>query len=166
IGKVQIVDDYGDQAARTGIKDGSPLKLLNITTKADRSLGYVSQMSGGAGNNNRYEGSFSGTRINANKNITVGGIINNTINGIPEIGYDEGIGQNPLRDNSGIFSGSGGSTNQKDAKFTYRDQWSKNVQVNANYSYNSTNIESVNESRSQDFSTHGTTFSVNNDNGD
>src|SRR5690606_20295683 len=94
------------------------------------------------------------------------GIINNTINGIPEIGYDEGIGGNPLRDNSGIFSGSGGSTNQKDAKFTYRDQWSKNIQVNANYSYNSTNIESVNESRSQDFSTQGTTFSVNNDNGD
>jgi len=29
--KIQVVDDYGDQAGRTGIKDGDPEKILNIT---------------------------------------------------------------------------------------------------------------------------------------
>ncbi len=29
---LQIVDDYGDQAARTGVRDGNPAKVLNITT--------------------------------------------------------------------------------------------------------------------------------------
>jgi len=31
--KIQVVDGYGDQAARTGVKDGDPNKVLNITTK-------------------------------------------------------------------------------------------------------------------------------------
>ena len=34
--KIQIVDDYGDQAARTGIKDGEPQKVLNIVTRSNR----------------------------------------------------------------------------------------------------------------------------------
>ena len=33
--KIQVVDDYGDQAARTGIKDGDPKKVLNLTTRRD-----------------------------------------------------------------------------------------------------------------------------------
>ncbi len=32
VDKIQIVDDYGDQAAKTGIKSGAPNKVLNITT--------------------------------------------------------------------------------------------------------------------------------------
>ncbi|RZA01873.1 MAG: hypothetical protein EOP47_09065 [Sphingobacteriaceae bacterium] len=30
--KLQFIDDYGDQAARTGVRDGNPAKILNITT--------------------------------------------------------------------------------------------------------------------------------------
>jgi len=45
--KVQIVDDYGDEAARTGVKDGPPQKVLNITTKADRSVGNVGRITAG-----------------------------------------------------------------------------------------------------------------------
>ena len=33
--KAQVIDDYGDQAAMTGIKSGNPQKILNITTTAD-----------------------------------------------------------------------------------------------------------------------------------
>ncbi|MGZ3761800.1 MAG: hypothetical protein ACXVJC_18020, partial [Mucilaginibacter sp.] len=32
VSKIQVVDDYGDQANKTGIKDGHPDKVLNITT--------------------------------------------------------------------------------------------------------------------------------------
>ena len=34
--KIQVVDDYGDQAARTGVKDGDPTKVLNITTDSSK----------------------------------------------------------------------------------------------------------------------------------
>lgn len=32
VSKIQVIDDYGDQANKTGIKDGNPNKVLNITT--------------------------------------------------------------------------------------------------------------------------------------
>ena len=32
ISKIQVIDDYGDQANRTGIKTGEPTKILNLTT--------------------------------------------------------------------------------------------------------------------------------------
>jgi Ca-activated chloride channel family protein len=31
--KIQVIDDYGDQAGMTGIKSGDPAKILNFTTK-------------------------------------------------------------------------------------------------------------------------------------
>ena len=36
VDKIQIIDDYGDQAAFTGIKDGDPSKTLNIELKKDK----------------------------------------------------------------------------------------------------------------------------------
>lgn len=36
IEKLQVVDDYGDQAGRTGIKSGDATKVLNLTTSTDK----------------------------------------------------------------------------------------------------------------------------------
>lgn len=156
--KVQIIEDYGDLATRSGIKDGIAEKVLNITTKADRSLGYFAKAGGGAGNNSRYEGNLNGIRINANRNYTLAGNISNTVNGVASnsssaplalSGSSEGL----------IPGGSGGNTQKQGAGFTYRDQWSSKIQVNMNYSFNLTNINSINSTISQDFSTNGTTIS-------
>ncbi len=38
ISKIQVIDDYGDQANLTGVKSGEPNKILNITTKKDSAL--------------------------------------------------------------------------------------------------------------------------------
>ena len=163
--KIQIVDDYGDQAARTGIKDKEPSKLLNITTNADRSLGYLARLAGGAGNNERYEGNLNGTKINANKNFTLSGIISNTINGVGGNvldGNGSGFAPSPGESNSGD---SGGNTKKRGAAFTYRDQWGAKTQVNMNYSYSLTDINSVSNSIAQDFSTNGITNSINEQNG-
>ena len=35
VDKIQVVDDYGDQANKTGVKEGSPNKILNIDTRAN-----------------------------------------------------------------------------------------------------------------------------------
>ena len=39
IDKVQIVDDYGDQANMSGIKDGEPEKVINLQLKKDKNKG-------------------------------------------------------------------------------------------------------------------------------
>ena len=39
IDKIQVIDDYGDQAAFTGIRDGDPQKILNIQLKSDNNKG-------------------------------------------------------------------------------------------------------------------------------
>jgi hypothetical protein len=35
IEKIQVIDDYGDQAAKTGIKSAAPNKILNLATRSD-----------------------------------------------------------------------------------------------------------------------------------
>ncbi|HCN83781.1 MAG TPA: hypothetical protein DIT07_09190 [Sphingobacteriaceae bacterium] len=157
--KAQIVDDYGDEAARTGIKDGAPSKVLNLTTKASRSLGYFGTVGGGVGNDARYEGNLLGTRLNANRNYTLAANMSNTVNGVAANSFLGQIAGSINQPDAGISAGSGGTTKKQSAGLTYRDQWSRKVRVNMNYSFNLTDINSINSSISKDFSTNGTMFS-------
>ena len=121
VDKIQIVDDYGDQAARTGIKDGDPEKILNIVTRTDKSVGNSANMKAGGGSNERYETSLFGTRLNGNQNIALNLRLNNTVNGVAKVdamesNTDTGRGGGGNRGNSGnnnanATSGSGGTTN-------------------------------------------------------
>lgn len=122
--KIQIVDDYGEQAARTGIKTGLPEKILNITTKPDRSVGITGRTTLQGGNNGRYNGSVSVQRIDGNQVISLIGSAKSTVDGIG--------GGNP------------GTTNSGSPSFSYRDQWSKKVQVNTSYGYWYSNNNSIN----------------------
>ncbi|RZL47648.1 MAG: TonB-dependent receptor [Pedobacter sp.] len=174
VDKIQVVDDYGDQAARTGIKDGDPEKILNIVTKASKSVGNSANISGGAGNNERYEGSVFATRLNANQTIGVNARLNNTVNGVANSGNNGGGNNsggnnnggskgNGGNNNAGVSSngGSGGTTNNGNTSFSYRDQLSKKVKINTNYGYNFNNTNSINSSVSQIPSLRGNTFSTN-----
>ncbi|MBC7914575.1 MAG: outer membrane beta-barrel protein, partial [Pyrinomonadaceae bacterium] len=84
--KIQMVDDYGDQAARTGIKDGDPERILNIVTRADRSVGNRLQADAGIGNNERYTSRLNLNRFNGNEQIMVNGNFNNTVTGVASSG--------------------------------------------------------------------------------
>lgn len=161
VDKIQIVDDYGDQAARTGVKDGDPEKVLNITTRTDKSVGNSANIQGGAGNDNRYEGSVFGTRLNKNQTIGVNARINNTINGVANSGNNGGNGNgnggggggrggNGGGGNGGT-GGSGGTTTGGNGSFSFRDQLSKKVRINSNYRYNFNNVNSLNVSESLRF---------------
>ncbi len=185
VDKIQVVDDYGDQAARTGIKDGDPEKILNIVTRADKSVGNTINLNGGAGNNERYEGGLFATRLNANQTIGLNSRINNTLTGIANSGNGNnggnggngggngggnagggrggngGGGGAGGGNNGNTSSGSGGTSNTGNNSFSYRDQLGKKVRINTNYSYNFTNTHALNSSISQIFSSKGTTFSSN-----
>ncbi|WP_113639654.1 outer membrane beta-barrel protein [Nubsella zeaxanthinifaciens] len=188
VDKIQIVDDYGDQAARTGIKDGDPEKILNIVTRTDKSVGNSANINAGAGSNERYESSLFGTRLNGNQNLSLNLRLNNTVNGVANTGAltgDSGGNANGGGGNRGnggnnggggagrggnntgggnnanSNSGSGGTTNSGASAFSYRDQIGKKVRINTNYRYNYSNVNSLNSSISEIYTTNGTIFSTN-----
>lgn len=172
VDKVQIVDDYGDQAARTGIKDGDPEKILNIVTRVDKSVGNTANIAAGVGNNDRYEGTVFATRLNGNQIVGLNARLNNTVNGIANSDSQNGANTGQARGNnantggntnaqSNSNSGSGGTTNTGNNSFSYRDQLSKKVKINTNYKYNFNTTEVSNSSLSQMFSSRGTIFSSN-----
>ncbi|MCX2451876.1 outer membrane beta-barrel protein [Pedobacter sp. PLR] len=158
VDKIQVVDDYGDQAARTGVKDGDPEKILNITTRTDKSVGNMVNANVAAGSNKRFESGVFGTRINGNQIIGVNGSFNNTINGVASSGDNGGSsnsggggrgGNN--NSNSGSSAGSGGTTQVGNGSLSYRDKVSKKVSVNLNYGFNSSDVNSLTESDAQRF---------------
>lgn len=141
VDRIQIVDDYGDQAARTGIKNGDPEKILNITTREDKSVGNMAHLNVGGGNNDRYEAGMFATRVNKNQTIGLNGRYNNTINGVAG-------GDNGGRNQGGNSSASGGTTTSGNGSFSIRDKISKKIEYNINYDYRTTNTNSLNDSYS------------------
>jgi uncharacterized membrane protein YgcG len=86
---IQMIDDYGDQAALTGVKTGEPDKIMNITIRADKNYGYSGQGTVGDGedalpqsqgipDDNRYIGSLNTYTFNGNQIVAVNGSVNNT----------------------------------------------------------------------------------------
>jgi len=168
IEKVQIVDDYGDQAARTGIKDGDPQKVLNVTTKADRSVGTTGRVTGQYGSAGRYNAQLFVQRINANQQIGVIGNLRNTVLGISSTGLQggatnnggggTGVGNNGRGSGNGGGGGnapSGGTTRSGSPSFNYRDQWSKKIQVVGSYAYNFRDNNSFTQSDGLNYITNG-----------
>ena len=83
--KIQIIDDYGDFAAKTGIKDGVARKMLNITTKPERSVGDMAFLNLQAGGQDRYQGEVAVDRIHGNKVLHFGGSLSSTVSGIAPV---------------------------------------------------------------------------------
>jgi len=147
VDKIQMVDDYGDQAARTGIKDGDPEKILNITTRVDKSVGNMANVNGAAGNNDRYEADLFATRINQNQTIGVRGDFRNTVNGV--------AGAN------GGGASTGGTTTAGSGSVSVRDKIGKKIEYNLNYRIGGNDVNTLNETESLSFSrVSDTTYQV------
>jgi len=168
VDKVQMVDDYGNTAARTGVKDGDPTKVLNITTRQDKSVGNMARLNGGLGTLDQFEGSANLTRINKNQTITVNATALQSPNGIAgqnaSIGRLGGAANRGGRSGAGFGGGGGGNatggTNLRTAPaLTYRDKFGKKIDFLANYNFSYIDNLSQTISRSQTISTLGTTDS-------
>ncbi len=153
--KIQIVDDYGEMAARTGVKDGEPQKVLNIFTRADRSVGTTGRMVGQYGSDDRYNAQLNVQRINANQQLSFTGRLANTINGVASTGI--------LNNDGGGRGGNSGPgiSHSGSPSFGYRDQWGKKVQVVTSYRYNFRDNQSWNDSYGQRNSTRGPSNFIN-----
>lgn len=138
--KFQVVDDYGDQAGRTGIRTGNATKTLNLTTRADRSVGNILRISANVGQHGRHEERIFAQRINGNQQIGVNANLSNTLNGIAAVGGNTG---GPGGGGGGT-SGSGGNTVSGTASVNYRDQVSKILQVTGSYNINYSDANTLN----------------------
>lgn len=150
VDKVQVVDDYGDQAARTGIKDGDPTKVLNITTLANKSVGNIGRFNASEGSNDRFDDRIYLQRINANEQITAIGNYKNVVNGVASTGNNAGSAGSGGNSSNG---GTPGTTTSGGPSFAYRDQLSKTVQVNGSYAYTFANTLALNNSNGAQFTT-------------
>nr|WP_294898499.1 TonB-dependent receptor [uncultured Pedobacter sp.] len=158
VDKIQVVDDYGNTAAKTGIKDGDPTKVLNITTKTEKSVGNMARLNFGVGTMNQLEASANITRINMNQTLTANGTFMQTPNGIA--GGNSSIGRLGSGNNRGGRSGSGfggggsgsasgGESLRTSPSFTYRDKFGKKVEFLANYAYRYNDNNTITDSYSE-----------------
>lgn len=67
VAKIQIIDDFGDEANFTGIKIGEPKKMLNIITKPGMNKGKFGSADISGGTNQQYGGSGSFSLWNGTK---------------------------------------------------------------------------------------------------
>ena len=161
VDKIQIIDDYGDQATVSGIKDGDPDKVLNIQIKKDKNKGFFGRATGGYGTEDRYQASLNGNYFNNDKQISVLGNSNNTNTSLFNFGGGGNRGATSMMrsgmsamsdmggmggmnnmmqggGNSSAFTGSSntGISTTNSFGFNYRDQWSKRISVYGSYAYN------------------------------
>ncbi|GAB2985282.1 TonB-dependent receptor [Mucilaginibacter puniceus] len=135
IEKAQVVDYYGEQAAKTGIKNTEPEKMLNVTTKADRSVGTTISTNAQGGNDNRFNASISALHINANRQIGLAGRISNS-----QLGVAQGT--------SG--GGGAGTTFSANPSVSYSDHWTK-TDLTASYNYNYTDNKVIQKQFGEDY---------------
>lgn len=80
IDKLQIINDYGDEANFTGMKNGDSQKMLNLVTKAGQNMGTFGNASASGGTDHRYGLQGNGNFWEKSKQIGVNSNSNNTNN--------------------------------------------------------------------------------------
>ncbi|WP_442590394.1 outer membrane beta-barrel protein [Pedobacter sp. AW31-3R] len=79
ISKLQIINDYGDEANFTGIK-GDSQKMLNLVTKDGQNMGTFGNVAASVGTNDRYGIVANGNLWQQSKQIGIKSSSNNTTN--------------------------------------------------------------------------------------
>ena len=165
VDKIQIIDDYGDQAAFTGIKDGDPSKTMNIQLKKDKNKGYFGNVTGGVGTDSRYLSSLSVNKFNNDQQISILGNMNNTNANLFNFGSMGGAMGNMIggmarsmgmgRGGAGAgaafgnTSGNDGVSSNKSIGLNYRDEWGSKVSVYGSYSFSEKGTSTLKNSTQQ-----------------
>ncbi|MFC0317270.1 outer membrane beta-barrel protein [Olivibacter oleidegradans] len=168
IEKIQIVDDYGDQANLTGNRTGEPEKILNITIAEENNNGNFGQFGAGMGtkpagdNGYRYQlggmyNSFTGSRqfsvlVNANNNNNQAFDFNARGSGARRMPGGGGRRMGGGFGGPGGFGGgSNGLTDSYSAGFNYRKDFNDKWTTYGNYSYNHSDNNVISANSIQDF---------------
>ncbi|HEY1024751.1 MAG TPA: TonB-dependent receptor [Sphingobacteriaceae bacterium] len=154
IERIQIVEDYGDQANVTGSRTGEAERILNIQIRPDRNKGYFVNGTAGVGNEDRYQLTATGNYFNNSRQISGLANLNNTNASLFNFGggggnrgggggnFRRAMGGGGNRGGGGFqggnnfsFGGSDGITTVGSIGLNYRDQWSKTLTSYGSFSY-------------------------------
>jgi hypothetical protein len=181
IDKVQVVDDYGDQATVSGIRDGDPEKIINLQIRKDKNKGVFGRATAGIGTEDRYQASINANYFNNNRQISLFGNSNNTSQSLFNFGNGGGGGSMPgmsnmMRNGQRMMNDMGGGANgmmnafrNGDQSFigtgnnnngisttqsigtNYRDQWGKKITVYGSYSFSNRVTDVLQTTATQNF---------------
>ena len=163
---VQVIDDYGDQAAFTGVKDGDPEKIINLKIKKDKNKGYFGRGQAGYGTDDRYTVNGSVNYFNNGQQISLLGNFNNTNtslfsppgnpgnmlrNGMPDAGMMNSVTTIMNNGDGGFLQGSQVSNNgisrTNSLGINFRDDLGKKLSIYGSYSF--ADKQTVTESSTQ-----------------
>lgn len=182
VDRIQVIDDYGDQAAFNGIKDGEAAKTLNIDLKKDKNKGYFGNVTAGAGTEERYTTGISVNRFNNSQQISLLANANNinasTFN-FGSMGGGQmasmaggmvrsmGIG----RGGAGIGSalgggGSDGIGTSQSVGVNFREDWTPKLSGYGSYSFSRRNTNTIRNITQQNFFENGTNTNIQNSDDD
>lgn len=154
---VQVIDDYGDQAAFTGVKDGDPDKIINLQIKKDKNKGYFGRGQAGYGTDQRYTVNGSVNHFNNDQQISLLVNLNNTNTStfsLPRPGGSGGSGRSGGMPDNGTMNSMSTVMNNGDGGFlqsgqvsndgisrtnsiglNYRDDWGKKLSIYGSYTF-------------------------------
>lgn len=133
VAKLQVIDDYGEEANFTGIKTGEPKKMLNLVTKDKRNKGTFGAVNASGGTDQRYEGELALNFWRDTKQL--------------------GVTANATNTNTGA-----GISNNSALGFNFRNKAGKNLTVTGNYNYQHNRTERVQQSYIETVNSLGTIF--------
>jgi len=108
IEKIQIIDDYGDQANLTGNKTGDPERILNIEIAPSKNQGDFGQFRAGGGTEGRYQATAMYNSFAETRQFSSLANLNNTNASL----FDFNTQGGGARRGRGGFGGGGGGGNQ------------------------------------------------------
>lgn len=181
VDKIQVIDDYGEEGAHSGIKKNDPVKVINLKLKKDKNKGVFGSSEAGYGSSESYQAKASLNFFNDRSQLSFYGNSNNINNGFVitntgnsgRIGLMSGGGiveagstgsSNDGGANTGIRQNSGGIpegiTTTYSAGTNFRFDFGKRNSVYGSYSYGNRNTEGFRELYQQNF--YSTGYFINN----
>ena len=160
IDKIQLVEDYGDQANFTGVKEGDPETIINITTRPGRDHGYMVNSTVGGGTNERYQAGLFAQQMQGERILGINANLNN--NGT-QIGGENFGGRNGQRFGGGGGPGGGGGagiTNLSSVALNYNNKFGTNLRLAASYYFNNTDRSTISNVFRQNANSLGTILST------
>lgn len=154
IENIQIIDDYGDRANQTGVKEGEPEKVLNFNVKRGMNKGSFGNSTVGVGTKDRVLGRANANTFKEDRQISFIGSVNNTnANSFNFNGGGRGGGARGANFGSAERGGSGGDGTTFSTSFglNYRDSWGEKITSYGSYSFSSRNNNTLSNSFQQDF---------------
>ncbi|RLJ76632.1 TonB-dependent receptor [Pedobacter alluvionis] len=131
IAKLQVIDDYGDEANFTGIKTGTPQKMLNLVTKPGMDKGVFGGMNVNSATNNAHNLVTKGSIWKKTKQIGFGGRFGTTNNEF-------------AKSNNEALNGN------------IRDKISKEFSINGSYDFSNGTNKSIQSNYLETFNPQGT----------